>query len=59
VKALKILQGSKAIEIFLSTNTEAQYIFFDIYFLSEVFVLSSLFAFIYFHHEYRYIGTSL
>jgi hypothetical protein len=34
VKALKILHGSKAMDMFLSTKTEAQYIFFDIYFFS-------------------------
>jgi len=53
VKALKILHGSNAIDMFLSTKTDAQYIFFDIYFSRVGFVLSSDFAFIYFHQEYK------
>jgi hypothetical protein len=59
VNALKILQGSNAIDIFLSTKTEAQYTFFDIYFSNVGSVLSSDFVLIYFHHEYMYTGTSL
>jgi hypothetical protein len=54
-----MLHGSNAIETFLSTKTDAQYMFFDIYFLSVGSVLSSDFAFMYFHHEYIYTGTSL
>jgi hypothetical protein len=59
VNALKILHGSNAIDMFLSTKTDAQYIFFDMYFSRVGFVLSSDFALIYFHHEYKYTGTSL
>jgi hypothetical protein len=51
VKALKMLQGSNAIDMFLSTKTEAQYIFFDIYFFKVGSFLSSDFALMYFHHE--------
>jgi hypothetical protein len=49
VKALKILPGSKTVDIFLSTKTEAQYTFFDMYFFSVVSVLSLDLAFTYFH----------
>jgi hypothetical protein len=49
VKALKILQGSNAIDIFLSTKTEAPYTFLEIYFSRVGFVLSSAFALTYFH----------
>jgi hypothetical protein len=49
VKALKILQGSNVVATFLSTKTEAQYTFFDIYFFNEISVLSVDFAFTYFH----------
>jgi len=59
VNALKILQGSNVVATFLSIKTEAQYIFFDTYFLRDVSVLSLDLAFTYFHHVYMYTGTSL
>jgi hypothetical protein len=54
-----MLQGSNVAEMFLSTKTDAQYIFFDIYFSIFVLDLSSDFAFVYFHPVYIYTGISL